>query len=115
MADISMVARTRQQTLERVLEVLGMDLRIPSTKIHPIQTEAFYLKILDALAARVVALEVLAKRADGHSEILAEQAERVGSLERGRNSHAERLDELDEAVASLFNRAAKAEASEAGE
>ena len=55
-------------------------MRVPSTKANPVETEAFYLEILAELAGCVV------------------------SLERGRNSHAERLDELDEAVASLFNR-----------
>jgi hypothetical protein len=64
-----------------VLEALEIDLRIPSTKVGPILTEAFYLEILEAMAARVVALEALAKRSEGHSEVLAALAERVDALE----------------------------------
>jgi hypothetical protein len=58
MADIGKIAEKRYATLERLLQTLGMEhARIPSTKVDPIQTEAFYAEILAALAERVVALE----------------------------------------------------------
>jgi hypothetical protein len=51
--------------LESVLEPLDMEhMRIPSTKANPMQTEAFYLEILEMLATRVVGLKALAKRAE---------------------------------------------------
>ena len=63
MAAIGVAAQKRCEALERVLEALDMgDMRIPSTKAHPIETEAFYLEILERLAARVVALEAETRR-----------------------------------------------------
>jgi hypothetical protein len=88
-----------------VLEPLDMEhMRIPSTKANPIQTEAFYLEILERLATRVVALEALAKRDEGLAEVLAADAEREEASE-------ENIDNMAEALATLLNREArKAEA-----
>jgi hypothetical protein len=75
-----------------VPEALDMEhIQIPSTKVDPIQTEAFYAEILAALAERVVALE------------------------RGRDRHAEHIADLEEAVAILLNRESRAKEGEADE
>jgi hypothetical protein len=97
MADIGIVAKKRHETLERVLAALEMDLRIPSTKVDRILTEAFYLEILERLAARVVALEALAKRSEGLADLLAAVAEREEGSEKS-------IEALVEAVAALLNR-----------
>jgi hypothetical protein len=90
---MSEVAKRRHETLERVLEALGMEhMRIPSTKVDPILTEAFYLEILEGLATRMVALEALAKRADGHAEILGAMSARVDAQARSIDAQPESID-----------------------
>jgi hypothetical protein len=81
--------------LSRALEAVGLDMPLWSTKRSPVEHmykesrvfEALAERIEDlyerteALSTRVVALEVLAKRADGHSEVLAGMAERMDTQE----------------------------------
>jgi len=83
--------------LERTLELLGLDIAIPSTTASPLEQRIFEARIMEALAARVVALEVLAKRDEGLAEILA-------SISRREEVSEKSIDALAEAVTVLLNR-----------
>ena len=80
MAAIGEIAARRHETLRHVLDTLGLDLPIPSTKSQQVVLEKFYLDLLAELAKRVVALE--------------------------RAHDADRINRLEEAVATLLRRKA---------
>jgi hypothetical protein len=57
MADPGITAITRMQTFQRILGLLELDARIPSTKEPQFVQQAFEAEILEELARRLVLLE----------------------------------------------------------
>jgi len=57
MADSIIIARRRQEALDRAAQILGVRPPVPSTKVEPAVREAYMAELILALAERVTGLE----------------------------------------------------------
>jgi hypothetical protein len=53
MAGLSEIAARRHAAIEHMLELLGLESTIPSTKASPVEQLAFQAQIMEAIAERV--------------------------------------------------------------
>jgi len=51
--DISVAAKRRAEALERTLEILDLDIAIPTTKAPAVEQQMFVAQILEAIAERL--------------------------------------------------------------
>jgi hypothetical protein len=63
MADSIIIARRRQEALDRAAKILGVRPPVPSTKDEPVVREAYMAELILALAERVAGNEPEAKKA----------------------------------------------------
>jgi hypothetical protein len=54
LAGLSEIAARRRAALEHTLELLGLEITIPSTKASPVEQLAFQAQIMEAIAERVI-------------------------------------------------------------
>jgi hypothetical protein len=57
MADSVIIARRRQEALDRAAQILGVHPPLPSTKVEPVVREAYMAELILALAERVAGNE----------------------------------------------------------
>jgi hypothetical protein len=57
MADSAVIAKRRQEALDRAAKILGVRPPVPSTKAEPVVREAYMAELILALAERVAANE----------------------------------------------------------
>ena len=62
MADSIIIARRRQEALDRAAHILGVRPPVPSTKAEPVVREAYMAELILALAERVAGNESEAKK-----------------------------------------------------
>ena len=69
MADSIIIARRRQEALDRAAKILGVRPPVPSTKAEPVLREAYMAELILALAERVAGNEPEAKKAGSYSAL----------------------------------------------
>ena len=62
MADSIIIARRRQEALDRAAQILGVRPPVPSTKVEPVVREAYMAELILALAERVAGNEAESKK-----------------------------------------------------
>jgi len=54
LAGLSEIAARRHAALEHTLELLGLEITIPSTKANPLEQLAFQTQIMETIAERMI-------------------------------------------------------------